>query len=101
MSSALVCSVLGEVLLSTLLLGELLPDGITLGELLGMSVLVSCEVGLKVSPAAVAPLCWLVKLLSSVSIAFSCAEHATHTRTVSSYAVGAEVESVRRSHDIT
>ena len=50
---------------------------------------ICCEVGVEVGLVAAVLLCWLVKELSSESIAFSCREQASHTRTLSSYAEGA------------
>ena len=62
--------------------------GSALGELRCVLGLVCLKVGVEVDPSAVA-LLWPTKELSSEFIAFSCSEHATHTRTLSSYAAGA------------
>ena len=59
-----------------------------LGELRCVLGLVCLKVGVEVDPSAVA-LLRPIKEMSSESIAFSCSEHATHTRTLSSYAEGA------------
>ena len=68
-----------------------------LGDLLCGSVRGCLKVGCEVSPSAGGAL-WRLKELISESIAFSCSEHTTHTRTLSSEVAGS---GGKGSHDIT